>query len=78
MTGLIGRILRRQFAPLCPGAQNPKHPMEHRTRIAPRPSPPIGPSLRTEQRFESRPLGVGQIHTLDLPRFEPSFNPSLR
>ncbi len=77
MTGLIGRILGREFAPLCAGAQNPKHALEHRTRIAPRSSLPIGPSLRPEYRFENRPLGVGQIHALDLPYFEPSFNLSV-
>ena len=77
MTGLIRWILGRQFPPLRPGAQNPKHAMEYRTRIAPRSSPPIGPSFRSKHRFENRPLGVGQIHALDLPRFALSFNPSV-
>jgi hypothetical protein len=74
MAGLLGRILRWEFAPLCPGTQNPKHALEHRTRIAPRSSPPVGPSFRSKHRFENRPLGVGQIHALDLPRFALSFN----
>ena len=31
-----------------------------------RPPASIGPSLRTKQRFENRPLGVGNVHALDL------------
>ena len=75
MTGLIGRILGGKFAPLGAGAQNPKHAIEHRPRVAPRSSPPVGPSLRSEYRFENRPLGVGQIHALDLTPLQLSFNP---
>ncbi len=56
MTGLIGWIRRRKIVPLCAGAQNPKHSVEHRPRIAPRPSPPVGPSLRSKQWLEFLPL----------------------
>src|SRR6266851_1919599 len=38
-----------------------------RSRNLPRPTAPILPSLGTEQRFEQRPLGVGEVHALDLP-----------
>jgi hypothetical protein len=45
--------------------------------VADHSSPSIGPSFRSEHRFENRPLGVGQIHAMDLPRFALSFNPSV-
>jgi hypothetical protein len=40
-------------------------PFKNRTRALPRPPTSIGPSLWTSQRFENRPLGVGNVHILD-------------
>jgi len=66
MTGLIRRIATRQIVPGGTGAQDPEHPVEHSSRVAPRSPTPIGPSPRTEQWIEHRPLGVGEVHALDL------------
>ena len=62
MTGLIGRITTRQVVPGCAGAQNPEDTVQHRSRILPRSASPIVPAFRTKQRFEQRPLGVGEVH----------------
>jgi hypothetical protein len=48
------------------GAQNPKNTVQHRSRILPRSAAPIVPAFRTKQWFEHRPLGVGEVHVLDL------------
>jgi len=66
MTGLIGRIATRQIVPRSAGAQNPKYTVQHRARILPRSATPVFPPLGTEKRFEKRPLGVGEVHALDL------------
>src|SRR5580658_6951294 len=66
MTSLIGRIASRQIVPGSTGAQNPEHPVPHRTRVLPRPAAPIFPPPGTEQRFQKRPLGVGEVHASDL------------
>lgn len=62
MTGLIGRVPRRQIAPGRARAQHPEHAVQHRPRIGPRPAPAIGAPPRAERRFEDRPLGVSQVH----------------
>jgi len=66
MTGLIGRITTGQIVPRSAGAQNPKDTVEHRSRILPRSAPPILSTFGTKQRFEQRPLGVGEVHAPDL------------
>src|SRR5271157_2346266 len=66
MTGLIRRVATRQIVPRSTGAQNPKHTVQHRSRILPRPAAPIFPPLRTEKRFENRPLDIGEVHALEL------------
>jgi len=66
MTGLLGRIARRQVVPGSAGAQNPQHAVEHRARVLPRPAPAIVPPLGTKQRIEHRPLGVGEVHASGL------------
>jgi len=66
MTGLIGRITTWQIVPGSAGAQDPKDAIQHRARILPRPSPSIFPTFGTKQRLEQRPLGVGDVHALDL------------
>jgi hypothetical protein len=48
------------------GAQDPKNTVQHRSRILPRSAAPIVPAFRTKQWFEHRPLGVGEVHVLDL------------
>ena len=69
MTGLIGRITTGQIVPGSAGARNPQDTVQHRSRVLPRPASPIVPSFRTKQRFEQRPLGVGEVHALDLRLF---------
>src|ERR1700675_683397 len=68
MTGLIGRIARREIVPRSTSAQHPKYTVQNRTRVLPWPPASIGPSLWTKQRFENRPLGVGNVNILDLRR----------
>src|SRR6267378_3870817 len=50
MTGLIGRIARRQIVPRSPRAQHPKDSVQYRTRVLPRSPSPIGSSFGTKQR----------------------------
>jgi hypothetical protein len=66
MRGLVGRITTWQIVPRSASAQNPKDTVQYRARILPRPAPPIVPAFRTEQWFENHPLGIGQVHALDL------------
>ena len=66
MTGLIGRITTRQIVPGSASAQNPEDAVQNRARILPRSTSPIVPPFRTKQRFQQRPLGVGEVHALDL------------
>ncbi len=66
MTGLIGRITTWQIVPGSTGAQNPKDAIQHRARILPRSAPPILPTFGTKQRFQKRPLGIGEVHASDL------------
>ena len=66
MTGLVGRIASRQIVPRSAGAQNPKNTVQHRARILPRSTSSIVPAFRTKQWFQHRPLGVGEVHALDL------------
>ena len=61
MAGLVRRILPRQLPPLRPGAQNPQHPVQHRARVLGRTPTPIRPSLKLQQRFQYRPLLVGDF-----------------
>ena len=56
----------RQIVPRSAGAQHPKDAVQHRSRILPRPTASILPTFWTKQWFEHRPLGVGEIHALDL------------
>ena len=78
MTGLVGRIATRQIVPRSAGAQNPKYTVQHRSRILPRSASSIVPPLRTKQRFENRPLGVGEVHALGFTPLVISFNRSAR
>ncbi len=61
MAGLVRRILPRQLPPLRPGAQNPQHPVQHRAPVLGRTPAPIRPSLKLQQRFQYRPLLVGDF-----------------
>ena len=45
MTGLIGRIARRQIVPRSARAQNPKYTVQYRARVLPRSASPIFPRL---------------------------------
>jgi hypothetical protein len=66
MTGLIWRIAPRQIMPRRPGPQHPEHAVEHRARIAPRPTASIGATpRRTECGFEHGPLGVSEVHAVE-------------
>ena len=46
MAGLIGMIMGGQFAPLCPGTQNPKYAIEYLPGIAGRSPATIGTPFR--------------------------------
>lgn len=54
MTGLLGRILRREFAPWRAGAQNPKHAMEHRPPAGAGHGRPRPSALRLGRNIASR------------------------
>ena len=45
---------------------SPQFSVQYRARVRPRSPSRIGSSSRNEQRFENRPLGVGNVHVLDL------------
>ena len=49
-----------------PTAAGPIPLVRERTRVLPRPAPPIFPPLGTKLRFQKRPLGVGEVHASDL------------
>lgn len=58
-----GRIPVGHVAPARPCAEDPEDPVQHLPDIAPRASAPIGANLRLRnQRFDERPLFVGQVH----------------
>jgi hypothetical protein len=61
MTGLIRWILGRQFPPLRPGAQNPQHPIQHRARVLRRPTAPVLPPPKSQQRLHYRPFLVADF-----------------
>ena len=74
MTRLIRRIASRQVVPRRAGAEHPQHAVEDGARVRPWAPASIGASPRTKRRFEHRPLGVGEVHALDLRRSVISFN----
>ena len=43
MAGLVRRVAIRQVMPRRAGAQDPQHPVEHRTRVAPRAAAAVRP-----------------------------------
>jgi len=51
VTGLIGWMVLGQFPPLRPRAQNPQYDIQYRARVLRRPSPPVGPLPKAQQRF---------------------------
>jgi hypothetical protein len=61
MAGLEGRILLRQFAPLRPGTEHPKHAIEHGACVMPGPASIVGPTCRTKHRLHHFPLPIGQL-----------------
>jgi hypothetical protein len=68
MAGLVWRILARQVLPAGSGAQNPEHTIEHGAGIAPRPTATIAASFFPEQRLDHFPLGIVEVHALDVPQ----------
>ena len=63
MAGLVRWIPIRQVGPLRAGAQNPQDTVQNLAAAAPGPSASIrAPGQLAYQRFEHRPLFVGQIH----------------
>lgn len=62
MTGLIGRVLPRQFTPLGAGPENPEHAVQHGASLLRRPAAPVGATTRPEERFEDGPLLIREIH----------------
>jgi hypothetical protein len=66
MAGLVRRILAGQVSPAGSGAQNPEHAVEYGASLAPRPTASIAASSFAKQRFEHFPLGIAEVHALDL------------
>jgi hypothetical protein len=66
MAGLVRRILAGQILPAGSGAQNPKHTVEHSAGVAPRPPPSIAASFFAQQRLDHGPLGIVEVHALDV------------
>src|SRR5882672_8346640 len=66
MAGLVGWIAVGQIVPRSTSAQDPKNPVQHGSRIAPRPTSTVGASFWSKQGFELGPLRLGQIHAPDL------------
>jgi hypothetical protein len=66
MAGLVRRILARQVLPARSGAQNPEHAVEHRAGIAPRSTASIAACFFPQQRLDHFPLGIAQVHALDV------------
>jgi hypothetical protein len=66
MAGLVRWILARQVLPAGSGAQNPEHAVEHRAGVAPGPTATIGASLFLEQRPDHFPLGIVEVHAMDV------------
>jgi hypothetical protein len=70
MAGLVRRVAIRQVMPRRAGAQDPQHPVEHRTRVALRAAAAVRPPLLFEQRLDDRPLLVGQVHARPVRRVD--------
>ena len=67
MASLVRRILARQVLPAGSGAQNPEHAVEHSAGVAPRAAATIAASCFAEQRLDHVPLGIFEVHALDVP-----------
>ena len=61
MYGLVRRILRGQFPPLRPGAQNPQHPVQHRARVRRRTTASVGALGKPQQRFQHSPICIRHL-----------------
>ena len=76
MTGLIGRVARRQVVPRGPGPHDPQDAIQHIARIAPRTSAAVTPDPRRgEQRCDQSPLPFGEIHRHPPGRSGPPLSP---
>ena len=67
MASLVRRIARWQVVPRRARAQDPQDAVHDGPRIGPRPAAPIRATARAEGRFEHGPLGVGQVHAVEVP-----------
>lgn len=64
---LIGRVTARQHVPLCPGAKNPKDPVEYLAEVLARSAAAIpAPPIAWQQRLNELPLGIRDVHS-DIP-----------
>jgi len=61
VTGLIRWILGRQLPPLRTCAQNPKHAIQHDTRVFWRTTAPITSPLEPQQRLQDLPLLIANF-----------------
>jgi len=66
MAGLVRWIFAGQVLPASSGAENPEHTVEHGAGIAPRPTPSIAASFFAQQRLDHFPLGIVEVHALDV------------
>src|SRR5690606_16677955 len=63
VTGLVGRIPRRQILPRRPGPHHPEDPVQDIARVTPGTPAAIGPSARRRQEGrEPLPLRFREIH----------------
>ena len=62
---LVGRIARREIVPRRAGPQHPEDAVQDRARVAEWPPTTVGTTARMEERFEHRPLSVGEVHAVE-------------
>jgi hypothetical protein len=74
---LVRRITSRQIHPGCPGAQYPKHTVQHVARIAirPTPDPLLDRLFLGENRAYEGPLLFGEVHIKVRSPIDPPVDP---
>lgn len=76
VAGLVRRVPLRHVLPGRASAQHPEDAVEHLAGIPPGPAAPIGAASELRhQRFDQRPLLVGQVHIeeIGIPPTSPKY-----